>query len=70
MDLELNLDLDLDLDLDLFLCEIEKAILSGHTIYITNAIKKYENVIANSYIVWANSIALQIVEEQLDELLI
>jgi hypothetical protein len=63
-------DLSLDLDLDLFLCEIDKAILSVHTIYITNAIKKYENVIAKSYIVWANSIALQIVEEQLDELLI
>ena len=58
------------MDLDLFFCESDKAILSGHTIYITNAIKKYKNVIAKSYIVWANSIALQIVEEQLDELLI
>lgn len=56
--------------LDLFLCEIDKAILSGITTYITNAIKKYENAIAKSYILWANSIALQIVEEQLDELLI
>jgi hypothetical protein len=56
--------------LDLFLCEIDKAILSGNTTYITNAIKKYENTITKSYIVWANSIALQIVEEQLDELLI
>ena len=56
--------------LDLFLCEIDKAILSGNTTYITNAIKKYENAITKSYIVWANSIALQIVEEQLDELLL
>ena len=56
--------------LDLFLCEIDKAILSGNTSYITNAIKTYENSIAKSYIVWANSIALQIVEEQLDELLL
>ena len=56
--------------LDLFLCEIDKAILSGNTTYITNAIKKYENAITKSYIVWANSIVLQIVEEQLDELLI
>ena len=56
--------------LDLFLCEIDKAILSGNTTYITNAIKKYETAITKSYIVWANSIALQIVEEQLDELLI
>ena len=56
--------------LDLFLCEIDKAILSGNTTYITNGIKKYENAITKSYIVWANSIALQIVEEQLDELLI
>jgi len=56
--------------LDLFLCEIDKAILSGNTSYITNAIKTYENAITKSYIVWANSIALQIVEEQLDELLL
>lgn len=57
-----------EVDLDLFLCEIDKAILSGNTTFITNAIKKYENIITKSYILWANTIALQIIEEQLDEL--
>jgi hypothetical protein len=55
--------------LDLFLCEIDKAIMSGNVIYITNAVKNYENIITKSYILWANSIALQIVEEKLEELL-
>ena len=58
------------LDLDLFLCEIDKAISTGNIRYIRNAITKYENIIDKSYILWASSIALQIVEEQLDELLI
>lgn len=58
------------LSLDLFLCEIDKAISSGNVIYITNAIKNYENSISKSYILWARSIALQIVEEKLEELLI
>ena len=58
------------LSLDLFLCEIDKAISSGNVIYITNAIKNYENNISKSYILWARSIALQIVEEKLEELLI
>ena len=57
------------LSLDLFLCEIDKAISSGNVIYITNA-KNYENSISKSYILWARSIALQIVEEKLEELLI
>ena len=54
------------LSLDLFLCEIDKAISSGNVIYITNAIKNYENSISKSYILWARSIALQIVEEKLE----
>ena len=58
------------LDLDLFLCEIDKAISTGNIRYIRNAITKYENIIDKSYILWASSIALQIVEEQLGEILI
>jgi|LakMenEpi03Aug12_release.lakeMendotaPanAssembly.Ray.scaffolds.fasta_scaffold1246295_2 hypothetical protein len=58
------------LDLDVFLSEVDKAILSGNIKYIRNAITKYENILDKSYIVWASSIALQIVEEQLDEIII
>ena len=54
--------------LDLFMCEIDKTILSGNIIYIENAIKKYENVITKHYITWAQSIALQIIEEKLDNI--
>ena len=54
--------------LDLFMCEIDKTILSGNIIYIENAIKKYENVITKHYITWAQSIALQIIEEKLENI--
>jgi hypothetical protein len=54
--------------LDLFICEIDKTILSGNIIYIENAIKKYENVITKHYITWAQSIALQIIEEKLENI--
>ena len=54
--------------LDLFMCEIDKTMLSGNIIYIENAIKKYENVITKHYITWAQSIALQIIEEKLDNI--
>ena len=57
-------------NLDLFLCEIDKTILSGNIIYVTNAIKKYENSIAKSYIIWAQSIVLQIIEENFEDILI
>jgi hypothetical protein len=56
------------LDLDVFLSEVDKAISSGNIKYIRNAITKYENILDKSYIVWASSIALQIVEEQLYEI--
>ena len=56
--------------LDLFMCEIDKTILSGNIIYIENAIKKYENVITKHYITWAQSIALQIIEEKLENITI
>lgn len=56
--------------LDLFMCEIDKTILSGNIIYIENAIKKYENVITKHYITWAQSIALQIIEEKLENIAI
>ena len=56
--------------LDLFLYEIDKAISSGNITYINNAVKKYETFIDKHYITWANSIALEIIEEKLEEILI
>jgi hypothetical protein len=50
------------------MCEIDKTILSGNIIYIENAIKKYENVITKHYITWAQSMALQIIEEKLENI--
>ena len=53
---------------DVFLYEIDKAIDSGNIIYIKNAIKDFGNLLDKSYIEWANSIALQIVEEKIDSM--
>jgi hypothetical protein len=56
--------------LDIFLDEIDKAITSGNITYVKTAIKKYENFIDKSYILWANSIALELVEEKLETLIL
>ena len=53
---------------DVFLYEINKAIDSGNIIYIKNAIKDLGNLFDKSYIEWANSSALQIVEEKIDSM--
>jgi len=53
---------------DVFLYEIDKAIDSGNIMYIKNAIKDFGNLLDKSYIEWANSISLQIVEEKIDSM--
>jgi hypothetical protein len=55
---------------DIFLGEISKSIDSGNITYIKNAIKNYESNIDKSYITWANFIALQIIEENLESMVI
>jgi hypothetical protein len=55
---------------DIFLGEISKSIDSGNITYIKNAIKNYESNIDKSYITWANFIALQIIEENLESMFI
>ena len=53
---------------EIFHYEIEKAIDNGNIKLIDNAIKKYGNLLNYSYTNWANSIKLQIVEEQIEEM--
>jgi hypothetical protein len=51
---------------DLFLLEAEKTINSGNIIYIKNAIYNYSNYIDISYIIWANSLILEIIQEKIE----
>lgn len=55
-----------DTYIDLFLLEVEKTIESGNIIYIKNAITNYTNIINKSYIEWANSLILEIIQEKLE----
>ena len=53
---------------ELFHYEVEKAIDTGNINIIKNAIKDYGHLLDHSYITWANSISLQIVEEQMEDI--
>jgi hypothetical protein len=53
---------------ELFHYEVEKAIDKGNINIIKNAIKDYGHLLDHSYISWANTISLQIVEEQMEEM--
>ena len=53
---------------ELFHYEVEKAIDKGNINIIKNAIKDYGHLLDQSYVSWANSISLQIVEEQMEEM--
>lgn len=52
--------------IDLFLLEVDKTIDSGNIIYIKKAIINYSNYIDITYIIWANSLILEIVQEKLE----
>jgi hypothetical protein len=52
--------------IDLFLCEVDKTINTGNIIYIKSAIINYNNYIDISYIIWANSLILEIVQEKFE----
>ena len=54
--------------IDLFLCEVDKTINSGNIIYIKKAIINYNKYIDISYIIWANSLILEIVQEKLENI--
>ena len=54
--------------IDLFLYEKDKTITSGNIIYIKKAIINYSNYIDISYITWANSLILEIIQEKLESI--
>ena len=54
--------------IDLFLHEVDKTIDSGNIIYIKKAIIIYSNYIDINYIIWANSLILEIVKEKLENI--
>lgn len=54
--------------IDLFLYETDKTITSGNIIYIKKAIINYSNYIDISYITWANSLILEIIQEKLESI--
>ena len=53
---------------DIFHYEIETAIDTGNINIIKNAISDYGNLLDNSYIVWANRIMVQMLEEQMEDI--
>ena len=53
---------------DIFHYEIEKAIDSGNINLIKNAITDYQHLIDKSYIIWANNIMFQMVQEQIENI--
>ena len=53
---------------EIFHYEVEKAIDNGDINIIKNAINVYGDLLDYSYITWANSISLQIVEEQMENI--
>jgi CTP:phosphocholine cytidylyltransferase-like protein len=53
---------------DIFIYEIDKAIETGNINFINNAIKDFGHLIDHSYVEWANSISLQIVEEKIEDM--
>jgi hypothetical protein len=54
--------------IDLFLCEVDKTINTGNVIYIKKAIINYNKYIDISYIIWANSLILEIVQEKFESI--
>lgn len=52
---------------DIFHFEIETAIDTGNINVIRKAISDYGHLLDNSYIVWANNIMIEMLEEQMEE---
>lgn len=55
---------------ELFNFEIDKSIETGDIIFIQNAIKKYKNILNQSYIDFANKIIIQLTEEKIENMTI
>ena len=53
---------------DDFMYQIDLSIIYGDTSYITNAIKKYQHLINQSYITIAHNVLHQLLEESLEDM--
>ena len=53
---------------DIFHYEVETAIDRGDINIIKNAITNYSHLLDNSYIVWANNIIIEMLEEQMEDI--
>ncbi len=53
---------------DVFHFEVETAIDTGNINIIKNAIKDYGHLLDHSYITWANSIMIEMLEEQMEDI--
>lgn len=53
---------------DIFLYAIDCSISSGNINYIKNAINDYGNLLDKSYIEWGNTIILQLIQEQIEDM--
>lgn len=53
---------------DMFHFEIETAIDTGNINIIRNAINDYGHLLDNSYIVWANRVMIEMLEEQMEDI--
>ena len=53
---------------DLFHFEVETAIDTGNINVIRKAINDYSHLLDNSYIVWANRIMIEMLEEQMEDI--
>jgi len=53
---------------DVFHFEVETAIDTGNINTIKNAIKDYGHLLDHSYITWANSIMIEMLEEQMEDI--
>jgi hypothetical protein len=53
---------------DMFHYEIETAIDTGNINIIRNAINDYGHLLDNSYIVWANRVMIEMLEEQMEDI--
>lgn len=51
-----------------FLYEIDRSIETGDSKYIISAIKKYYNLVSNSYIVMATDVLAQLAEETFENM--
>ena len=56
--------------IDDFINLIDLSIQTGNINYVYNAIKKYKNLVNETYITWANNIIIELTQESIDTMVI